>query len=249
MRTIVLLFALTLSCLAQPLSPNDPAFLQSTSPLRRGLVGYWRLEEASGTRYDCSSQGNHLTDNNSVAQGTGLQGNSASFNATSTQWLSVLSNSLTFGASSFTITGCYYRTNAVVAYLLGKGLADVSLNTEYRVELFSGDLYFTVSNGVGFQQVSQASGATGAWHFFSVWYDGAFVYVSVDNSAATSGAYNLGTFDSTKTFSIGRCGETASGYYNGRLDEIGVWTRVLTAAERTFLYNSGQATHFPWAHP
>ncbi len=56
----------------------------------QGLVSWWRLDEASGTREDAHGT-NDLTDNNSVGQGyavnTPTTTNSALFVDTSSEWL------------------------------------------------------------------------------------------------------------------------------------------------------------------
>ena len=56
--------------------------------------------------------------------------------------------------------------------------------------------------------------------------------------------------DSTAEFDIGRRPYSGSfGYFNGRIDSVGFWKRVLTSAERTALYNSGNGLEysFPFA--
>jgi hypothetical protein len=53
------------------------------------LQGYWTLDEVGGQRLDSSGQGNHLTDNNTVASALGQLGLAASFESDDWQWLSI----------------------------------------------------------------------------------------------------------------------------------------------------------------
>jgi len=48
-------------------------------------------------------------------------------------------------------------------------------------------------------------------------------------------------------FAIGARRDTAPLYFDGRIDEVGLWKRVLTTAERTALYNSGAGVADPFA--
>ena len=58
------------------------------APLKDELKGYWKLEEASGTRVDATGRGNDLADNNTVGQTTGKVGSAAQFVAIDYEYLS-----------------------------------------------------------------------------------------------------------------------------------------------------------------
>lgn len=262
MRTLALLFALTLSCLAQPLSPNDPAFLQSTSPLRRGLVGYWRLEEASGTRYDCSSQGGHLTSNNSVGNSTGKVGNGATFLRSSVQTLTAgSSNYLQFTiSSSFTLSAWVNLTNVPTTDEYIMGHRNGTLARGWFLGTVNGLPYFQLqSDGSAYRYILTSTSITnGVWRFVVATYSGSGttngMNVYVDNvldiptDAQSVGA--MTDIDNTSVFILGDANSNDTiRSINGMIDEAGVWNRVLTTAERTQLYNAGLGTHFPWAHP
>lgn len=256
MRTLLLLFALTLSCLAQPLSPNDPAFLQSTSSLRRGLAGYWRLEEASGTRYDCSSTGAHLTDNNSVASMNGVVGNCGTFVAASHQFLSLgNTNILQFQITSPITIACWINVtnNSAVQEYITKFDAN---NIGYALY---GDgtgikLYFSELTH-NWTRTGDALGGKG-WINLVATYDGsqlsANMHLYTNSVLADAGTGNTGAITdiyNTAPFNIGAYNNNAALNANGAIDEVGIWNRVLTSTEIVRLYNSGRGTHFPWAYP
>ena len=44
---------------------------------------------------------------------------------------------------------------------------------------------------------------------------------------------------------VGRARNNAAYYHDGLIDEVGVWSRLLTADEKTALYNSGSGLAYP----
>lgn len=244
-----------------PFSLQDRAFITSTSPLRKDLVGYWRLEESSGTRYDFSKNGNHLTSNNSVGQTTGVStytGNCGQFVAASQQYLSIADNtSLSVGPGNvFTICG-WVKFTTVVA---NKGITGKwgGTQNEYaltyaaitgsRFEFVVRDTANTTTTSVVSTNTGAAS--SGVWYFICAGYEGTNIWIQGNNGTVSAKPYTSGVNDSDSSFYIGDYTTVhATTSLNGVVDEIGIWRRWLTVAERTQLYNSGLGTHFPWAHP
>lgn len=253
MKTLALLFALTLSCLAQPLSPNDPAFLQSTSPLRRGLVGYWRLEESSGTRYDCSSYGNHLGSSNNVGSTTaGKSYNAATFTMASSQSLCVSNApSLSVGnTQAFTITAWIKMTNTTVYQdIIVKEAPEYVL--EYNDVM--GRLRFALRDrddaswGIA-DSTTFGSVSANVWMFVACGFDGSNVFIAINNGTKDTALLAMGGRTTTSFFSLGA---TSAGIspFGGFMDEVSFHRRYLSDSELTQLYNAGRGTHFPWAHP
>lgn len=223
------------------------------SSLLDGLVAYWKLEEASGTRVDATGRGNDLTDNNSVGQAAGKVGNAASFVAASSQYLSRASTAdLSVGTSSVTLAGWMkFTTVASVRTLLGK----YELNQqEYTLDYSEsvGTFRFLVSNNGSANTVLTSSfgaASAGAWYFVCVWRDATAqtINLQINGGAIASVSYTSPSiYSGTAGFGIG--GLTYPGnYQDGQIDEVGIWKRVLTAAERTALYNGGAGRSHPFA--
>lgn len=70
---------------SQP-APSDPA--GSDNVWNSNYKGVWHLDESSGTRSDATSNNNDLTDNNTVASGSGKIGTAADFELDNTESLS-----------------------------------------------------------------------------------------------------------------------------------------------------------------
>jgi hypothetical protein len=80
------------------------------------------------------------------------------------------------------------------------------------------------------------------------WHDsvGNTINIQVNNGTADSAAHNLGVFYGTAPFAIGARDAAAADYWDGLIDEVGFWKRVLTADERTTLYNGGNGLAYPF---
>jgi hypothetical protein len=69
--------------------------------------------------------------------------------------------------------------------------------------------------------------------------------IQVNNGPVDSLPYSSGVAISTSPFAIGATGN-AIDLLDGAVDEVGFWKRVLTAQERTALYNSGLGLTYPF---
>lgn len=244
---IPLLFAI--SCLAQ----NEPAILQSTSPLRVGLAGYWRLEESSGTRYDRSKNGKALTSNNSVGQGSGVSsytGNCATFVAASSQYLSGSTTDFQMG-TLWTLAFWFKQTttNTTQIYVSRDNGSTIREWVAYWNSASPTAPGFAIGDGASTVDANQwaTNVSNSAWHFMVCGRSNSTTFISIDNAPILSKSFSLTPGTTAQPFYVGRYGSGL--YLNGSMDEIGIWNRVLTSGERTQLYNSGSGTHFPWAHP
>lgn len=218
-----------------------------TSPGTTGLVAWWALDEASGDRADSHSGGYTLTDNNTVGAGTAHVGaNAASFAAASSEYLSTANGSVlaAVAGSSWTITGWANPVTVTGGAPLGTwdgGFAGLALR------LNTGG----TANSIVAQWINDAGGsvlaeaavaqAAGTWAFFAVTYDAVANRLYMRTNGTTSaGTVTSGTYSAQAEFRLGDWGEPGPhSYYNGRLDEVAVWSRALSTDELDWLYNAG----------
>lgn len=217
------------------------------SPLLTSLIAHWRLDESSGIRAD-SHAGLDLSDINTVGSAAGKLNTAASFVAANDECLSRADDpSLSVGNLDFTIAGWVWFDAITSAGLAGKWSAG---SLEYIVYCDGTNLRFYVSsNGTNafFANNTQAL-STSTWYFFVAWHDAAAdtINLSVNNNTAASTAHSAGVHDGSATFHLAQ-NEEGLTFLNGRLDSVSIWKRVLTAAERTQLYNSGSGLDYPFA--
>lgn len=206
--------------------------------LSDNLEAFWKLGEASGSRADSSGNSRTLTDNNSVGQATGKVGNAAQFNAASSRYLSAADAAwCSFGNESFTVAGWIYLDSAgAEAAVLGK-------NTEWRCTVTTGRRPRLVLPSTSLSYSAALSLST--WYFVVWQYDAAadLIRIGVNNGTPETAADSTGATDGTNELRVGRQG---SAYFDGRIDALGIWRRVLSAAEITQLYNSGNGLEYPF---
>jgi hypothetical protein len=217
-----------------------------------GLISYWRLDESSGTRDDAHGA-NDLTDNNTVGSASGKIGLAADFNASASEYLSHADNAdLSFADDAFTFTGWFNIDSASTRSVVAKWGSDGAAETcEYALRTLSGGtLNWRVGNGSGNVSVSHsATLATGQWYFFAAYHDPAAnqIGLSLDGGTAQTASITGGILDGAASFAVGRTGDFAGQYWDGLIDEVGLWGRVLSASEITELYASGAGLAYPFS--
>lgn len=206
-----------------------------SSTLNTGLIAYWKMDEASGTRED-SVGSNDLLDSTSTGSAAGKLGNGGDFEAGTPNWLSAAdSPELSIGDQDFTIA-LWVKPESLTTFnvLFSKNGLDLAIFNNA-----SGVVTFSVGGG-GPSPSTGGELVVGSWSLIIAWYDAAgdLKNVSVNNAFAVADSgvsptdnglpLVVGAFDTSGTFPA-----------DGMIDEVGIWDRVLTSDERTELYNSG----------
>lgn len=208
------------------------------------LISYWKLDEASGNALDAHST-NHLTDNNTVGSAAGKINNGRDFEASNTEYFSLADNAaLSTGDIDFSLTA-WVNLESVGAQRAIVGKWNISANREYLLlyDNTADRLEFWVSHDGG-ATVSIASWSaapsTATWYFIAAWHDAAAntLNIQVNNGTPVSVSHTSGVFNGNSDFRVGEI-QGASVPFDGLIDEVGFWKRVLTTPERTALYNSG----------
>lgn len=226
--------------------------------LRDSMVSWWELNETSGTRND-SHGTNHLTDNNTVLYATGVQGNGADFEDANSEYLNIADGSQSgldlTGDRSFSLwvkpettpTGgagmAFFYKWAASQQQYGMIYVDVAGTKKIRFigyqtcggsninyDFTTGALSTSAMTHVvlRFDAVGHASGDGTA----ELWING------VSQGTVTSASFTGGQ-NCTGTFSLSSLGSGIQWYWDGIMDEVGVWSKWLSDAEISELYNSG----------
>lgn len=232
--------------------------------LTTNIVAYWKLDESSGNAAD-SVNGNTLT-NTSVTYSAGVIGNGANFVRATPSSLIITSasqTSLNF-TSDFSATFWAKMTsnlNAFYTVIRNCTGATSGANMRWEIALLpsSGGNHLwqlTTSDGststTNTKSIAGAYG-TGTFHFCSfVWTAASHTWTIYEDGVSvgtltTDPATSINS--SAKDFRVG-IGEAGQGNdWDGELDEIGVWSRVLTSGEITSLYNGGAGFQYPFVAP
>ena len=232
------------------LNPAPPPPPTGTNPGTASLVSWWQLNETVSTRSDSHSS-NHLTDNATVGYDVGKQGNAASFNSVATEYLSITDNSsISMGNIDFTIGGWVNLSSlSGLRAMIAKGASNgANKNFEYALEYDPSlnAFLFMVGNGSTYQLVTNTTPTVSTWYFLTAWHDSGAdtINLQVNNGAPISAPYSGGSMDSGYLMAIGRVGAYNGGYFNGLIDEVFMYKRLLTAEERTWLHNSGNGRSY-----
>lgn len=203
-----------------------------SNSLRRNLVAFWKLGEAGGTRYSSKSPG---------------IGPAAQFTSANTESLSKTSNaSLVTGNIDFTIAcWVYLDSESGVMIPLSKLAAVSDVEYEFGYNNATDRFAMTYTNGDAVSVVANTFGAvsTGTWYLLIGWYDATAdtLNITVNNGAVDSladgGVKPPGNL--TGLLGIGIRGADGTYPWNGRIKGVALWKKVLSAAERTTLYNNG----------
>jgi len=221
------------------------------SSLATDLVSYWELEEASGTRVD-SHGSNDLTDVNTVGQAAGIQGDGADFENTNTEYLTITDASQTgLGLSGSLSISCWVKFESTPSSGAGFGIVtkdNLTTASAYFLSVFnsSGTLYLynqvNRTTSIIVQNFASWAPSTGVWYHLVLTFNastGALIcYVNGSSYVTNTNASVTSVQNNSLNFSIG-AHHTGTRPFDGVIDEVGIWSRALSASDVTTLYNSG----------
>lgn len=220
-----------------------------------GCVAAWELDDLT----DATGRGNTLTNNNSATFNTGKIGNAVYVASASSQYLSKASSAdVEMGDIDFTI-GCWAYATSLGAtakhiilgkdasgqreyYLHAEDQGGGSSNYRYSFAVFSGGVEKTViANTFG-------NIVTGVWNCIIVWWNASTQTLSISINDGGVDNFSVGAdlgAVGTAQFRIGaRQFSGFENYWNGRIDAVHLWKRVLSPTERSEFYNSGNGIEF-----
>lgn len=217
--------------------------------LSDNLIFYLSLDEASGNAIDAHAA-NDFTDNNTVGSATGKVGNGRDFEKDNQEYFTIADNSeVATGDIDFTIQAWIKHESASAGGILGTWDGGGGTGREYLLYTTGGTAYFLVSSNGSSQSafINTGSFSTGTWYLLHAWHDAAGnqIGLSVNAGTPTTSSYSSGVYNSGSTLDIGRSGGGPE-YFDGVIDEVAFWKRVLTSDERTELYNSGSGRDYSY---
>ena len=230
--------------------------------LTDNIISYWKLEEASGTRYDAVvASANDLTDNNTVGQGTGIIGYGADLERDNTEYFSRTDASFAgFPTGSFSFSmWVKAESDPADGYdygLVGKYAGSPNRSLYITYGQYTSKYYLGIaisSNGTTYGTNLDTLGLGSYRLVPGTWYHLAFVltassrceiFVNGVSVVNTTSSVVSGMFNNAEDFRLGTY-DGANGF-DGLLDEVGLWNRQLTDAEITSLYNSGSGLQYPF---
>ncbi|MDO8429065.1 MAG: DUF2341 domain-containing protein, partial [Candidatus Daviesbacteria bacterium] len=216
--------------------------------LSSGLVGYWKMDESSWTQNctatsvtDSSGNGNNgkscPSTTGPAGGAVGKFGNAGSLDGTN-DYVSVAHSSSLNPASQITLsTWVYQAADQNDKQIFEKGISADS-TTGWRMRTVSGGAYAFQIPVTSFSHgMTSTSYSTSAWHHVVGTYDGTTMKLYVDgvldSELARSGAIN----SNSGSLTIGAWNSGSTAWFNGKLDDMRIYNRALSAGEVSQLYN------------
>jgi len=150
-----------------------------------------------------------------------------------------LGTSSTLNPADITVA-MWIKPNALTDwdYLFTRGQADYV--EAYRFEVGATHLYCAFGDGSSNNSITFAHGMSiGKWHHFAVTYDGATAALYVDGVSLGTKSISIVMEQATRTTTIGQPLTGAGNYFDGEIDEVGLWNVALDADAIADVYNSG----------
>jgi len=215
--------------------------------LTDNLIAYWKFDESSGDAADSSGNSKTLTNNNTVAYGTGKINNAADLEASSSEYFSI-SNGTYFDVTSGSINCWINRESTGTAQRIistytntGEGGFTFNITATNKLQAFFGEGNQAVTGGTDLTTTgSFAYMVTFTWT--TARKD---IYINATSEGSNTNAETMTAGETT--VSVGRDQKFAVDYFDGLIDEMGFWSRALTSTEVTQLYNSGAGLAYPFA--
>jgi len=185
-----------------------------------------------------------LTDSGGVSSAGGNGGGTAaSLASRSGQFLESSDASFATGDVDFTFAGWIYPTAINSS---GKDIVARNGGTEFLFELYAAPayrIYCTIGSGV--LDFEETDLVLNAWHFFAFWHDSVNDIIGYRfNSTVRTASHSTGPGTPGGTMRLGH--GVASRYFDGRMQRVGRWNRVLTSGERDALFNAGAGADYPF---
>ncbi len=211
--------------------------------LGNGLLAYLPLNETGGLRKDAWS-GIDFTDNNTVGSAAGKISNAADFIEANSESLSAtVGSAFQYTGSNNLSVSLWFNTDSVtgVNTIFGNWSATASQRS-YILYLNGSTLTFAARDNTA-TPVTKTSIATGTWyHVVLTMNSSNTIEMFVDGVSAGTGTAGSVAGNGT-TLRLGN-NEGASNFYDGRIDEVVIWSKILSSTEISDLYNSGNARDY-----
>jgi len=206
---------------------------------------YYKYDIDSVSQVDSSSN-NDATVTSATYTASGILGGAYDYDGASDY---IESDSVYDSSTELTVNFWFQYDSDTSTPTVISGCSSFTTTTDctFYVDINGDKLRTRVSNGVsasGFA-TSTTTMTTGTWYMGTLIYDGSIMqlYLNGVNEANVSFGGPLNSNDQTITTGA-RVPGNANNNLEGRVDEVGVWSRTLTVSEVVNLYNSGSGCSY-----
>lgn len=211
--------------------------------LTTNLVSYWKFDnsgaDAVGANTATVTNASYVT--GKINQGVSMDGSTSTIQIGTSNLVATTAGQ----AISFNLWVNSNTASTALAYKQTYNLKDgFGWVWSWGDGSFYGTARFRDSGGTYYTNTS-TNISTGTLHMLTGIYDGTNLVTYVDG--ASTGTNNIGSLVRYSAGTGNYIGNNSSGsdMFNGIVDEAGLWSRALTSAEVTQLYNGGAGLPYP----
>jgi hypothetical protein len=226
-----------------PILSCTGAFLPQN--LFNGLVGWYPF---CGDAEDESQNGNNGTVNGATLTSDrfGNANSAYSFDGVD-DYIEVADTNILDLYNHYTLSG-WYLTSSTTQFdqaILGKGSGITQTGCQLLVNTNTAPtprLQFGFNNNAGINGGATTPVTTAnlsGWHLLTGTYDGSSAKLYLDGFLMSTVQISYSLINSTQPFLIGNEAKGLIRYFNGKLDDIGIWNRALDSSEVAQLYSTG----------
>jgi hypothetical protein len=201
-----------------------------------GLQCYYPF---NGNGNDASVLNNHLTNNGAVLTTDRFGTTDAAYNFNgSTQFLIRNTPSFTFNpTSTFTVSLWHNRNTSSVVGIPIMHATNTAGNFIWIFQTGATSMQFGTNKQQSSWIWAQSTSTTNVWTHIVLVYNAGAMTLYKDNVAVATGTFNhTGVTSATLPLYIGR--GIGGSYFNGKIDDIGIWNRCLSACEINDLFTA-----------
>lgn len=217
--------------------------------LTDNLIGYWTLDSNAND----SLGSRNGTDSGSPTYGTGKINNGVTYNGSS-QYSTIANHASLFPTSLTVSLWVKFTTVQQNKHIFTLQNANVSPYNGFSIfveDSANGKKIWSATRSTSFGNIASTSNLNdGNWHHIVVTFDpsvGSGTHTMwVDGVQNSQNTGKTLAWDTGADLMFGKFYNFGGGYYNGSLDEVGYWSRVLDSSEIASLYNGGSGLAYPF---
>ena len=220
------------------------------------LISYYKLDETSGTVLDAHGS-NDGTNNGATPHVAGKINTAYDFDGTN-DYIETSSYSITTDKVSYSFW-VKFDSISDIQYLLRHG--DYTYSSTKRSSMIGWyptlKLYFAIFDNDGhiYEKKTDWTPTTGTWYHICVTVDNSdgtpdvkmYINGDLQTSVVNTNENPTELNSNSMPLQVGRMRSSLDRFFNGKIDEVGIWSRALTSTEITELYNSNNGLAYPFS--
>ncbi|MEX1248701.1 MAG: LamG-like jellyroll fold domain-containing protein [Anaerolineales bacterium] len=223
------------------------------------LISYWNMDEAGGNALDSHGSNDGAETSGTIATTAGKLNNARDLELGETEYFGLADNlDLSTGDIDYSFSAWVQLESkpGSVMTILSKRDATSGGNQEYTIGWLNTNdrLFFGVWNASGTLSIVYADNlgapSVGTWYHIVCWHDAGASTVNIVVNNGPVNSSSAGTpIDSTSGFKMGAQNYAPAYFWDGPIDEVSFWKRVLAPQEIAALYNSGNGLGYTVGNP